>query len=324
MSESNILHLLCKAVSENDIHSAAAIIQATPDLLKPDAYPNELPTPGSEEEGNIRPYVDLRQGDSPLMRAIENGNVEMVRLLLEGSADPDEHHGYNYGLPAQAAMSKGHLDIVNMLLDYGAEPAKSTAMADMELTGYSLFCGDEQLINRIYAAGGRADIFAYVKANRLAVMAELLDHCPDVPANKPSVKGSRTVLQAIRGEAAWCGNADALAMALTVQSIDSEQAKHHMKAAIASHNRLFPVEDYLRCLSLLFNSVQDGFDKTEFYPLHQLAQKNNMEGRVAFAKWFVERGIDPDLVHPDTQQNALEEAIENERNDLVEYLQSIR
>ena len=49
-----------------------------------------------------------------------------------------------------------------------------------------------------------------------------------------------------------------------------------------------------------------------------------MEGRVAFAKWFVERGIDPDLVHPDTQQNALEEAIENERNDLVEYLQSIR
>ena len=321
MIQSKILQMLCKAVTVNDLLSAAALLQSNPGMLESNWKLNVENE--SVEQGTSRPYVEFEQGDSPLMRAIDNGNAEMVKLLLDNGADPDEHHGYNYGLPAQAAMWKGHLDIVHLLLDYGADPGRSTAMADMELTGYSLFCGDEKLVNRIYAAGGRADIFAYIKANRLAVLGELLDHCPDVPANNPNVKGSRTVVQAIRGEAAWCGNADALAMALATEAINSDQAKHHMTAAIASHNRLYPVEDYLRCFSLLFDSVEENFDKQDFYPLHQLARKNNIEGRVAFARFFVERGIDPDLVHPESKQQAIDEAVENRHKDLVAYLQSI-
>ena len=210
-----------------------------------------------------------------------------------------------------------------MLLDHGAEPAKSTAMADMEATGYSLFSKNKDLINRIYAAGGRADIFAYIKANMLPVIGELLDHCPDVPAKNPSIAGSRTILSAIRGEAAWCGNADALSMALAVRPIDKKQAKHHIGAAISSHNRLFPVASYLRCFTMLLDAGADCIDDEDFCPLHKLARKKRIEGRVEFAKLFVQRGVDPTKTHPKSDKTALEEAIEHERDDLIEYLKSL-
>ena len=254
---------------------------------------------------------------------MDGNHVKMVRLLLEHGADPDEHHGYNYGLPLQAAVWKNRFDIANLLLDHGADPSKSTAMADMEATGYSLFTGNTDLINRIYAAGGRADIFAYIKANMLPVLGELLDHCPDVPANNPSIAGARTIIEAIRGEAAWCGNADALSMALAVRPITEAQFKNCVGSAIQSHNRLFPVESYVRCFTMLLDAGAEYIGDENFYPLHKLARKNKIDGRVEFATLFVERGVDPQKPHFESGKTALEEAVEHKRDDLAAYLKSL-
>ena len=307
---------LCGAAADNNIEAAKAIIAAHPEVLRPNPSPNPA-------EGEAAPYQDLESGDSPLMRAVREGHIGMVQLLLEHGADPDEHHGYNYGLPLQLAICKKYLDIANLLLDFGAYPSKSTAMADMEVTGYSLFTGNTEIVNRIYAAGGRADIFAYIKANMLPVLGELLDHCPDVPANNPSIEGTRTILAAIRDESAWCGNADSLAMALAVRPITEAQFKNAVGSAIKSHNRLFPVESYLRCFTMLLDAGAEYIGDDNFCPLHQLARKNKIEGRVEFAKLFVKRGDDPNKPHFKSSKTALELAIEKEREDLIEYLQSL-
>lgn len=313
---SNSLKGLCVAAAKNDLETAKAILSANPEILKPNPKPDPV-------EGEATPYQDLEAGDSPLMRAVRNGHIEMVWLLLEHGADPDEHHGYNYGLPLQAAICDKRIDIANLLLDHGADPSRSTAMADMEVTGYSLFCGDQDVINRIYAAGGRPDIFAYIKANMLPVLGELLDHCPDVAANNPSIAGTRTILAAIRDESAWCGNADSLSMALAVRPITEAQFKNAVGSAIKSHNRLFPVESYTRCFKMLFDAGAAYIGDDNFCPLHQLARKNKIEGRVTFAQLFVERGVGPNKTHHKSGKTALEEAIKYERDDLVEYLKSL-
>jgi len=306
---------ICEAAANNDIETAKAIIAANSDLLKPDPKPNPA-------EGEAAPYKGLDVGDSPLMRAVKAGHSDMVKLLLEHGADPDEHHGYNYGMPAQLAIHKSHFEIVHLLLDYGADPTKSTAMGDMEVTGYSLFCGNNDLINRLYVMGGRADIFGYVKGNMIPVIAELLEHCPDAPLNRRSA-GNPTILVAIRGEAAWCGNADALGLALAVRPITEAQFKNHIGATIKSHNRLFPVESYLRCMEMLFDAGAEYVGDENFLPLHQLAKKKRIEGRVEFARLFVKRGVDVNKVDPQKGQTAIEKAIEHERDDLVDFLKSL-
>ena len=314
--KTNPLKELCAAAADNDLESARAILASNPEILKP----NPKPDP---PEGEAAPYQDLGVGKSPLTSAVAGNHLEMVRLLLEHGAEPDEHHGYNYGMPLQIAVWENYSEVANLLLDHGADPSKSTAMADMEATGYSLFTGNQELINRIYAAGGRADIFAYIKANMLPVLGELLDHCPDVPANNPSIAGTRTVLAAIRDESAWCGNADSLSMALAVRPITEAQFKNAVGSAVKSHNRLFPVESYLRCLTMLLDAGAEYIGDDNFCPLHKLARKNKIDGRIEFAKLFVERGVDPNKLHFKSGKTALEEAIEHERDDLVEYLKSL-
>ncbi len=306
---------LCAAAAGNDLETAKAILAANPEVLESNADPDA-------PEGEAAPYKDLGAGESPLMHAIDGNHVEMARLFLEHEADPDEHHGWNYGMPLQKAIWEGRIELANLLLDYGAEPAKSTAMADMEATGYSLFCKNQELINRMYVMGGRPDIFGYVKANMIPVLAELLDHCPDTLLNRRR-QDPPTILDAIRSESAWCGNADALSLALAVRPLTEAQFKQHIGATIGSHNRLFPVESYLRCMTILLDAGAKYIGDDNFFPLHKLARKNKIQGRVEFARLFVERGVDPNKIRPKSGKTALEEAREHERMDLITYLESL-
>ena len=50
---------------------------------------------------------------------------------------------------------------------------------------------------------------------------------------------------------------------------------------------------------------------------------NPLDGQIEFAKLFVERGVDPNKPHFKSGKTALEEAREHERDDLVEYLESL-
>ena len=91
-------------------------------MTEKDAYPNKSAICIAAENGDLKSAKVVLQedptalsgefDDSPLLIAIRNGHSELVKLLLEHGADPDESDENNYGIPAQTAMWKGYVDIV--------------------------------------------------------------------------------------------------------------------------------------------------------------------------------------------------------------------
>ncbi|MEV5738935.1 ankyrin repeat domain-containing protein [Microbispora rosea] len=67
--------------------------------------------------------VNPAQGTTPLYRAAVCGHHDIVRLLLEYGADPDQPSGgHEEGLPLCAAACWNHAETVQALLDGGADP----------------------------------------------------------------------------------------------------------------------------------------------------------------------------------------------------------
>jgi len=64
-----------------------------------------------------------RYGSTPLYTAAVQGEAEIVRMLLEAGADPNqESTGESDGTPLCGAASWGFADVVRLLLRYGADP----------------------------------------------------------------------------------------------------------------------------------------------------------------------------------------------------------
>jgi len=62
-------------------------------------------------------------GSTPLYVAAVQGEVRVVRYLLEAGADPNkESAGETEGTPLCAAASWGHAEVVRLMLRYGADP----------------------------------------------------------------------------------------------------------------------------------------------------------------------------------------------------------
>jgi ankyrin repeat protein len=71
------------------------------------------------KRGNLN-EVDEDDGNTMLFRASKEGNLEIVRLLVEGGADMDKAD-YDGRTPLYVACKYGHIKIVQLLLDAGAD-----------------------------------------------------------------------------------------------------------------------------------------------------------------------------------------------------------
>ena len=108
----------------------------------------------SADMGRVAALVDQgmpvngvnRSGSTPLYITAVQGEAEIVKLLLDAGADPNQEScGDSEGLPLCAAASKGRTDIVRLLLQYGADPnaveraaaSPMTALGWAERYGYS-------------------------------------------------------------------------------------------------------------------------------------------------------------------------------------------
>jgi ankyrin repeat protein len=64
-----------------------------------------------------------QHGSTPLYTAVVQGELEIVRMLLEAGADPNkESAGHTDGTPLCAAASWGRTEVVRLLLWHGADP----------------------------------------------------------------------------------------------------------------------------------------------------------------------------------------------------------
>ena len=59
-----------------------------------------------------------KRGHTPLYCVSQSGNLEMVRLLLEGGVDPD-WGDLAFKTPLMVAAEAGHQDVVKALVDAG-------------------------------------------------------------------------------------------------------------------------------------------------------------------------------------------------------------
>lgn len=69
------------------------------------------------ETMNVNIYT--KEGDTPLMSAIRNNLIEVVKILLANGADPNFHDSQGW-YPLHFATQQRNLDIVKLLIEHGA------------------------------------------------------------------------------------------------------------------------------------------------------------------------------------------------------------
>ena len=74
-------------------------------------------------------YINVRDnsyyGCTAIMHAARNGNLKMMKVLIDARADVNKHDSYGW-TPVMEAVSGGRFDIVRMLSDAGADINKQS------------------------------------------------------------------------------------------------------------------------------------------------------------------------------------------------------
>ena len=98
----------------------------------------------------------LPSGGPALHSAIANGDVEMVRILIDGSADVNARDTFG-DPPLHAAIYKGHVDIVSLLLARGANVDAKNTFGDPALHR-AILDGDREIVRILVDAGADVNI----------------------------------------------------------------------------------------------------------------------------------------------------------------------
>ena len=133
------------AMRSGDVTRVAGMLDARPDLVdvrehwtRADSFAHRLPS---------------NRGGTPLLRAVERADVEMVRMLLERGADANGSctcEGRES--PLWVAAVQHETDIVGLLLRHGADP-NATAFAGASALDVARMRGYDDVVQRLVDAG---------------------------------------------------------------------------------------------------------------------------------------------------------------------------
>lgn len=90
-----------------------------------------------------------RYNQTPLFKAAERGNAEIVRILLENKADPNLRDTFYGATPLTWAVDKGHTEVVRALIEKGSGGADDVLMAGAR-------AGNPEYVKIALAKGGLA------------------------------------------------------------------------------------------------------------------------------------------------------------------------
>jgi len=234
--------------------------------------------------------------NTPLIKAAENGRIEVVRLLLEKGADVNKH---NEGgeTPLHYATRGGHIEAMTILLDHGADvSAKGTgcgtplqwAARSGQTKAAELLLAHDADINQ----QGTSEWTALIDAashEHAGVVRLLLSRGAD-----PNIQGSygRTALH----EAASNNNVEIGRMLLA----------HGADPALEFYGRPIPAE-------FLGSVLQPGTDaerkaNIEIVRLRWLDLKKRGGGKWSFAEWMKEPSYHEELETPELAEECFSRA----------------
>ena len=138
-------------------------------------------------------------GVNPLYLAVSNGNDQIVRLLLEGGADPNNRDVTGY-TPLYCATTFGYSTIVDMLLEKNADPnLKCSSISDTPLHKASEL-GYFSIAQSLISSGadvnarsndGKTPIFSAITNSHIDIVKYLAEHDANI---KIRAKDGRTCL----------------------------------------------------------------------------------------------------------------------------------
>jgi RNA polymerase sigma-70 factor (ECF subfamily) len=135
------------AMRSGDVERVAALLDARPDLV-------DVRDGWTRAEGFAHRLPWTRGGGTPLLRAVERGDLPMVRLLLSRGADPsarctcDQHES-----PIWVAALQNEVGIAELLLAKGADP-DAAAFAGSTPLDVAVGRGHGAIADALVRAGG--------------------------------------------------------------------------------------------------------------------------------------------------------------------------
>lgn len=126
----------------------------------------------------VNPNLSADQwGDRALSRAVVNGNVEMVRILLDAGADPElKGRGFT---PLGMAALQGHVQITRQLLKAGADVNRKSSDGNTPITAATLMHRTD-VVRELLAY--RPDVSIWNSEGRVSLGIAVEENCPDIVA----------------------------------------------------------------------------------------------------------------------------------------------
>ena len=128
-----------------------------------------------------------RHPSRPLTKAAAIGNLDIVRLLLDHGADPDDPSDLdlgdegtlrNAGEPLWKAAQGNHYDVCRLLLECGADPS-AYVFASGPAAERAIESGYDDILSLIYRFGGAGFADCAALSGQIAVPAEVLHLQPE-------------------------------------------------------------------------------------------------------------------------------------------------
>lgn len=263
--------------------------------------------------GNVRhqirspPPLSQRKARTPLLAAIENGNLEMIRLLLENGASPNEQLRDKNATCLSVAVKHGRHEAFQMLLDAGAS-LKSNYGSGSALTTsieepFGLDSPNGTLLHSAASAevtklllkngfpvdgrnsDGDTPLMAASKRNIITVVTALMDAGADV--NAVNTRGADAMALAVLSGSREIVQILAKAGVSVERCASSSSQDTRLKIAIAQNNA--------NVVAILLQAGADVYSMAEsLRPLDQAAISS-----LKCLKVMIDHGADLDRKRPD-------------------------
>ncbi|NKB66957.1 MAG: sigma-70 family RNA polymerase sigma factor [Candidatus Latescibacteria bacterium] len=280
------------------------------------------------DQPSVETFLDgdpalIEDGDTlekrPLSAAVEGGHHQLVRLLLDKGADPNQRETRTcpHGSALMSATVADDLEMAEWLLEAGADPNGYIDSSGWPATRAT----SDAMRGLLYGYGGKANpIWGQIQQGKLETVAAILRYCDDPFAQDQPVEYLCTPYTAIvSGCARNQGNGESTAAHEAMLRLFL-QRKYPMPTALTEcKSYLYNVPEMTR--QLLENGLDPNLpDWLRRTPLHDFARGPLNDGSRALIDLFLASGATIDAVDEEDNTTPLGLAAQAGNTEMVELL----